>query len=267
MNQHKSMGLLQKASLLSQKKGLAFCDFLKSNKITKCAVFSLHENEFLISNSYGFDGKSILASKSTLDFWTGVLPQKNTIYIFSEENKNISSLLQFFSFSLIDSIKLVSIIRTNDRIFMFCNYELSETLKSEVLTLTYDLPEIELNNFNINKDSVVQKYVLDINDAINEFSETQIKSLVEETKSAIYNEIKNRLYFIFSGKHYFSCLESQSEFHIIVDSNFELSSELLQQHITLTVSDVLDKYSNLINITFFGKSDSYSDILEFLKAN
>ena len=92
------MGLLTKANTLDKEKGMAFSDFVKKYKLKFCAVFEKNDNNFLIKNSIGFDGVSILSSLSTQDYWNGICSNFNELNIFSDDNRTLFPLLQLFSF-------------------------------------------------------------------------------------------------------------------------------------------------------------------------
>lgn len=267
MTSGKNIGLLQKANLLSQKQGLAFCDFIAENKISIIAKFSLIENYFYINNSFGFDAASIIGSKSTIDFWNGIAPIKNKLYTFSAEEKNISSLFQFFSFVLKDSIDSIQIVRTLDTVFMICNTIIKENQLSDLFILNEDFPEININSNLIPKDAVISKIEISTKNAIaNYLTEMEVpQNTFQIYSKAIDNEISNQLFFNFSNTNFIG-KKNNYELQAAIISSQSLPEKMLRNHIVKNISLVLENFSELIECNLIGKAQNYSDLLSFIKA-
>lgn len=257
------MGLLQKANLLSQKKGLAFCEFIKSNNISKAAIFVLNDKNFYIQNSYGFDGTSLLSSKSTLDFWTGFLQEKSKVYNFSLQDDNLTSILQFFSFNLKDSIENVKLVRTGEKIYLICNSELPDSIMSDFYTVDKNYPAIDFSNCEITKDSVFRNYEVSTCEAIKKYIES--KNLNDEIYfTSLNNEVNNRLYFLFSQNNFYSMQDNI--IRVSVNSTIELSPKAIEEHVKSSLKEILENCSSYVSVKYSGNSESIVELKNFLKA-
>lgn len=262
-----SIGLLQKANLLSKKQGLAFCDFALENNIHFFAKFSLRGNFFYISNSYGLDFASILSSKSTVDFWNGIAPVKNRFYNFSKEENNIIPLYQFFSFKLKDFINSIQILRETNSIFMICNSQLSDDKITELVSLTdnYKSPVIDINN--ISQEIVLSKFEISIDSVIKNYLSEKNK---DSTTITLFTEslrlsLANQLYFNFIKNGYFS-FNQNGNIKVIFKTKNPINPQLIKKHIQVTLSKFADSSSSFIEIYSKGISESASDFLDFFKA-
>lgn len=260
------IGLLQKANLLNDE-GLAFFDFIKSNNIKSCAILKPVDEIYIMSNSYGFDGKSILLSDSTWDFWQGTIPQKNSIYNFDREEGTITALLQFFSQDARETINHLSIFRTiQDDIFILCNQKITDDIVS-------DLKELKSNKiantkrFNLQPISKEYKYELNINDIISRYMDSKsfLISKKDYLLKAITNEFYNRLQYSF-GEESSILAVSDNSFKIIYGQKHKLPVELLQNHIRSIMKDVIDKDADELQLQYYGECNSYEDAVDFLKA-
>ncbi len=260
-----NLGLLKKANLLAQARGLAFCEFIEKYNITAIAKFSLIENYFYITNSYNFDAQSIMASKSSLDFWNGIAPIKNTLYSFSREEKSLNSLLQFFSFKLKDSIENIEILRENESIYMICNSTLEEENISKLITVKDHLPAPTCNLEKISKDSKIYKINLNLVAALNKYLDNQklLPELKEIYLNSIDNEISNQLYFNFSNNNFF-CKNAKLDYNLALNSLQDLDERLIKVHLISNLNKIIED-CNEIQIEFLGKSENYSDLSNFLK--
>ena len=260
-----SLGLLKKANLLAQTRGLAFCEFIDKFNISAIAKFSLIDNYFYITNSYNFDIQSIMASKSSLDFWNGIAAIKNTLYSFTHKEKSITSLLQFFSFKLKDSIEKIQIVRENESIYMICNSNFDQKDISHLITVNDNLPKVTCNLDKISKNSFINKIHINLEKCIdnylsNQNLNSQIKNIFT---NSIDNEISNQLYFNFSNNNFF-CKNSKLDFSLALNSLQDLDERIIKQHLFNNLNQIIENTSNIV-IDFLGKSENYSDLANFLK--
>ena len=131
-------------------------DFLISNEISSFAVLEIINNHYFITNSFGYDVKSIYSSYSTVDFWNGLIKETNKIYNFNYENNSITHLFQFFSGDLIESIKQILVYKTEtNKIYIFCLKKTSNKLlqiqnqiKNLDLSFNLSVSKIETANSN-----------------------------------------------------------------------------------------------------------------------
>lgn len=268
MSSQVHMGLLQKANLLSQRKGLAFLEFVQKYNIKRCAVFTKVNNDYFITQSIGFDGVSIAFSKSTSDFWAGLIPENNKVFNFNSSQKTLSSVLQFFSLKLKDEIDFVDIYKTSDnRILFLCNKELTlEIAKDfsnvdEKLEYKKDFAD-QLNSLDSNIS--VTKYAIDFDEAIDSFISENIKNNSTAEKNPISNELQNRLFQSFNKPHFYKKTGTTTA-RIILNSSNEMPEELVINHIVTILKPVLDNNAALINILNEGKCQSYSQIKDYLQ--
>lgn len=259
------MGLLLKASELDLSKKLAFTDFINSFDLKLCAIFTKKDNIFFIQNSVGFDGISIISSISTLDFWNGICPVLNKTYDFSRSQKNISPLLQFFSFSLTDNINSISIIKiTDDSIFMLCNKQISQEMKNQLFYLSDFQQKINFENLlNIQlKNLVAFNYEIDLSESLNSF--LQINNCKNNFFfNSIMNEIFNRFFCFYSKGLSVKINENKINVVFLAKDNF--SQELVLNHLIFELKQVLDDCSQIIDFSFCKKAKSIIEIKNFLQ--
>ena len=262
------MGLLTKANTLDNEKGMAFSDFVKKYKLKFCAVFEKNDNYFLIKNSIGFDGVSILSSLSTQDYWNGICSNLNELNIFSDDNRTLFPLLQLFSFAQKDDIKTIAIYRFSpNKIFMLCNQDFPKECINDLLTVNDSKESINFISLNrlITRESKVLKMTIDFQEAVESFLQAQVK---DKEKAALFmpslcKEISNRFLCYFS-KDVSSCISNNSVKTIFVVTK-DLTQEHLVNHIILNLSSVIGKYSEIINFSLDGTANSIPEIKEYLQ--
>ncbi|MCR4579660.1 MAG: hypothetical protein K5681_04855 [Treponema sp.] len=262
------MGLLSKAGHLETNKGLAFSEFINKYNFKICALFEKKDNFFLIKNSIGFDGASILSSYSTVDFWNGICDTVEELNIFTDDNGTLSPLLQLFSFSQKDDIESVAVYKpSNSKIFISCNQKFPKECIHDLCNLDENKKIINLESLNrlITRESKVIEMEVDFEEAVESFLQAQVK---DKTKAAtfidsIYNEISNRFLCYFS-KNVSVRINQHSSRAIFVVSR-DLTQEHLINHIILNLSGVIGNYSEIINFNVSGIANSIPEIKEFLQ--
>lgn len=261
------MGLLTKANLMELNKRLAFSDFIIKYKITTFAVFKKKEKIFFIQNSLGFDGKSILESISTEDFWKGCCKDINTVYNFNIDQKD-NPLLQFFSFKIIDDIKSVSVVRKEDTILLLGNIEITDSIFKDFSNLDFNPPLFDINKLNnlVCQNSNFYKFDIDFDEAIQTFIYTSLnnKNYSKEFSLSLFNELSNRILFTFNSPDT-SVKIFDNRIKTIFVSNQEISKELFTNHLILNYKSVIDNAAEVINIEYCGKAESFNEIKDFLK--
>lgn len=242
------MGLLQKANLLLNKR-LTFCDFIKKNKIIKCAILKNHLQFYFISESFGFDGFSILNSFSTYDFWNGTIPKKNTIYNFSIQNTNLNQFYQFFSSQQKEEISSLSIIKTLDNsIFILINSSINSRILNDFEHIDFE-KETYIKNHNFQKENM-QKCVLDLNNSVEDFvfSENKNTFYNDFLSTSIKNEIQNRLTLKYND---FFIIEKKSE--NLYDFTFTkntIQMEFLKKEISELLKEIIYEHSKKIILKY-----------------
>ena len=192
------MGLLSKAANVGSQKKLSFAEFFFSHKIKTAAVFQKKENEYFITNSIGFDGLSIISSKSTQDFWNGIYKESNGVKKFSSKDGSISPLLQFFSFSMTENLSELSLYKfSEDKIFLLCNEEITDSIKKDLKSIDrfFSVPKCENLNSFIKQETKCVSCTIDFEEAIESFFKLNLKdkSNTEIYKNAVFNEMANRI--------------------------------------------------------------------------
>ncbi len=264
------MGLLSKAGNLDSKKELAFSEFINKYKLKFCAVFEKEDNFFLIKNSIGFDGPSIISSYSTQDYWDGICDEVNVLNIFSNENRTLTPLLQLFSFAQKDDIESISIYKTSPtRIFMFCNQAFPKNCIEDLPFITDTESKINLHSINhlITREAKVLKMEVDFQEAVESFIQAQVKDKHKALKfhDSVFNEISNRFLCYFSKN--VSLNISEHTIRTIFVVTRDLTQEHLVNHIILNLSGVIGNYSEIINFNIEGIANSIPEINEFFQVD
>ena len=262
------MGLLSKAGNLGNEKELAFSDFINKYKLKFCAVLEKEIDYFLIKNSIGFDGVSIISSYSTRDYWEGICNDYNVLNVFTTENGTLAPLLQLFSFAQKDDINCISIYRSSpNRIFMLCNQQFPNACLHDLALITDCKNAVNLSTLNhlITRESKVIKMEINFEEAVESFIQAQIKD-TNKSKifiNSVYNEITNRFLCYFS-KDVSYRIDLNTVRSIFVVSR-DLTKEHLVNHIILNLSGVIGNYSEIINFNISGIANSIPEINEYLQ--
>ncbi len=265
------MGLLSKASTLdtvTEKKGLAFSDFINKHSIKKAALLERTAADYFVTSSVGFDALSIISATSTADFWEGICKTSGSIYNFSDsENK---SLLQLFSFNLKDSIKELSVYKNSSAQILLCQGKLSVQAAKDFENITNQPHENNVQTLNplLKGGSTFLFFKLDFEKAVQDFYNSECKNNIpafDIFQKAVANEIYNR----------FACNYSISDTTIINNSHSiktvivtgkAYSIDLITHHLILNLKEVLNNSAELIQIDYCDTADSCEKIESFLQA-
>lgn len=266
------MGLLSKANSFSADtksvaKELPFSSFITSHQIQTFAIFEITDNFYNITHSIGFDGMSLLSSKSTKDFWDGICVENNKIYTFESGNKSLNPMLQFFSFDLMEQIKTVSLYKITDKIYMLCNKDFNNKIIQDLDNLSFDLDSINLDeiNKNVTKDSKLEKYEIDFTEAVSSFISLKGRDFdnKEIGRNIIYQELINR----------FECFlcpygvrkTSLSSIKALFNIDKSVQNEHLICHIVYYLRKVLNSTAEMVSFNNIGEGSSFADIKSFLQ--
>ena len=225
-------------------------DFLISNEISSFAVLEIINNHYFITNSFGYDVKSIYSSYSTVDFWNGLIKETNKIYNFNYENNSITHLFQFFSGDLIESIKQILVYKTEtNKIYIFCLkktsnklFQIQNQIKNLDLSFNLSVSKIETTNSN---------FTLEIQNTILEIVSENIRNkfyLKNSFFNAIKAELVNRLNFYFSNNSKIS-LNNDNKIEITTNINSK-DFDLLEFHINENLKDILG--ANWLKLSVIG---------------
>lgn len=225
-------------------------DFLISNEISSFAVLEIINNHYFITNSFGYDVKSIYSSYSTVDFWNGLIKETNKIYNFNYENNSITHLFQFFSGDLIESIKQILVYKTEtNKIYIFCLKKTSNKL----LQIQNQIKNLNLSfNLSVSKiETTNSNFTLEIQNTILEIVSENIRNkfyLKNSFFNAIKAELVNRLNFYFSNNSKIS-LNNDNKIEITANINNK-DFDLLEFHINENLKDILG--ANWLKLSVIG---------------
>lgn len=225
-------------------------DFLISNEISSFAVLEIINNHYFITNSFGYDVKSIYSSYSTVDFWNGLIKETNKIYNFNYENNSITHLFQFFSGDLIESIKQILVYKTEtNKIYIFCLKKTSNKL----LQIQNQIKNLDLSfNLSVSKiETANSNFTLEIQNTILEIVSENIRNkfyLKNSFFNAIKAELVNRLNFYFSNNSKIS-LNNDNKIEITANINSK-DFDLLEFHINENLKDILG--ANWLKLSVIG---------------
>lgn len=225
-------------------------DFLISNEISSFAVLEIINNHYFITNSFGYDVKSIYSSYSTVDFWNGLIKETNKIYNFNYENNSITHLFQFFSGDLIESIKQILVYKTEtNKIYIFCLKKTSNKL----LQIQNQIKNLDLSfNLSVSKiETANSNFTLEIQNTILEIVSENIRNkfyLKNSFFNAIKAELVNRLNFYFSNNSKIS-LNNDNKIEITANINNK-DFDLLEFHINENLKDILG--ANWLKLSVIG---------------
>lgn len=262
-------GLLKKANLLTtnQDKGLAFSNFIQKYSKKSFAILSKQNNFYFAENSHGFDGDSLFASYSTIDFWDGIISEKNKVFNFTENDNSLNTVVQLFSFNMKNDVSTVSIYSTEDKILILFNGTISDGFIRDFKQINYNINSFDYNSINqsyIEKYSA-EKYVIKYSDAVNSFVESKNKPEISNLlKNALFNEIYGMLLCNF---HSPNCITktTNNDSKIILFTEEKLEKELLEKHIQLSLSEIIGNFSKQISVSYEGNASSFDEIKDFLK--
>lgn len=225
-------------------------DFLISNEISSFAVLEIINNHYFITNSFGYDVKSIYSSYSTVDFWNGLIKETNKIYNFNYENNSITHLFQFFSGDLIESIKQILVYKTEtNKIYIFCLKKTSNKL----LQIQNQIKNLDLSfNLSVSKiETTNSNFTLEMQNTILEIVSENIRNkfyLKNSFFNAIKAELVNRLNFYFSKNSKIS-LNNDNKIEITTNINSK-DFDLLEFHINENLKDILG--ANWLKLSVIG---------------
>lgn len=266
-------GLLKKTlSILNKKTELDFFEFTKKYSLKFCAFFLRKENFFYISKSIGFDGKSIINSVSTQSFWNGTI-EKEGWHFFDKKDARIVQFYQFFSFELKDSFEYLYIFYSQNQILMIPSthkFEQDElnSISNDLPTLCEYSPKFDVSLLDNDYKLSFYKYKIDILKAISMYIEKNVDNttFVPLLKSSLITEIFGRLKLYFSYPN-IVLMDENSNVKVLIASNKEINLELLKTHLLLNIENVIESFSEYLELISEGISKSFSDASSFLKVD
>ena len=265
------MGLLSRANTLDKTEknpGLAFYDFIKKHSIKKCALLEKNASNYIVKNSIGFDAQNILSATSTIDFWAGICKESGKIYTYSNEDKG--PLLQLFSFNLKDTIQEVYVYKNSSLQILLSLEKLSDSAVKDFETISNLESKNNVQNLNplIKEGSVILLFKIDISKAAQTFYSSKSTNTTLDFdlfSKALINEIYNRFisYYNISDS---TIKENTYSLKTLFITEKTFSEELIINHIKLNLKEVLENYTDSLQITFAGSANSCEEIQSFFQA-
>lgn len=226
-------------------------DFIITNNISSFAILDNINNHYFITNSFGYDVKSIFSSYSTIDFWNGLIKETNKLYNFNYDDNSITHLFQFFSGALIESIKQILVYKTEkNQIYIFClNYKSNNLLhiQNQIQNINFNVNSIDAKNLSKNP----KRFSVEIHNVILEIVSENIKNkfyLKNSFYSAIKAELINRLHFYFS-KNSKIFQKNENIIEILIDMD-TIDNDLLEFHLNENLKNILS--TNWLKLSVIG---------------
>lgn len=232
-----TVGLLKKSLNVSTDDSLDFFEFIKKYSIQYAAFLTRVNNFYYAEYSSGLDGKSIINSVSTVDFWDGIFKNNPEHQRFTNDDNSITTFYQFFSSQLKEKITSLDIFKYDNGILIVCNkkaFSINEIILPEINYLSsFAKPETQLN----------------FTEAIDSFILSSDKAMYKQQLS---KALANALYIkLVIGLDKICDLNFVSDgvYNITVKNKTELPFELLSTHLKFDCSYLLEKNSELLTIT------------------
>jgi len=251
------MGLLSRASNLDENSELAFTDFILKYQFKTCAILEIKGLYYIPQNSIGFDSKTLKTIVSTPAYWDGLCPDSNKLFHFQRKDDSLSPLLQLFSERMKEGLNDLWICKTEDSKIFISFQQFSQNILKDLTSINDNYHNCNIDKLNplIKENSSILKFKIDLSKIIKDY---------KENEKLIFNEYYNRLTCFYNNPD----ATRPSSDHIIntvfiADRNY--STLLIEKHLKLNFSEIMDTYSDKIDINFLGTVNSCNEILEFLQ--
>ena len=254
-----SVGLLKRIIRMNEKNRLDFFDYVNKYNLSQCAVLRLNNGVFQISSCYGFDSSSILKSISTVDFWDGLAPKKDTPQLFSKKDNSIQPLYQFFSEKLIETIDSIILYRSQDDVILFCSSSsIEELLKNEDFFTQFCILEKYDFDFAFSDQAVYEDdsksneknedlYIINLFESIQDFIQAQT---ISDNQKLHFGQVIFYNIFYTLKKGFPHNVFEEADYTIYLYNKEAIPEKLLTNHLKCTLVDILGESSSKISITF-----------------
>ena len=264
------MGLLSRANTLDELKnnpGLAFSDFINKHSLKICALLEKKVNNYIVTNSIGFDAESIISATSTVDFWDGICKEAGKVYYFKDTDK--TQLLQLFSFNQKDNFTELSVYKnTSSQILIYAGL-ISDKAAKDFDNISNNEHKNDIQKLNplIKKSSVVLLFKINFSEAIKGFYTAHKETITDFDffQKTLMHELYNR----FTCKYNIpdtSLLLAPDTIKTIFVTGKEYSVELITHHIILNLKEVFNDSADYIQVCFAGTANSCDKVQSFLQA-
>ena len=265
------MGLLSRANTLDEIKsnpGLVFSDFIKKHSLKTCAILEKLTGDYVVSNSFGLDASSILSATSTSDFWEGTCPVNGLVYNFKNADK--TQLLQLFSFTLKDNFSELSLYKNASSKILITDSQIPLQATQDFEKISNEENKKSLLSLNpfVQEGSVVVQLEIDFYTAAESFFKEK-NTNVNLSFDLFLNALSNELYNRFICRYNISGASAKKDPHclktvIVTDKYYSVN--LISHHLLLNLKDVLENYSELIQIKDCGTAASCNQLQAFFQA-
>ena len=257
-----SVGLLRRIIRMNEKNRLDFFDYVNKYNLSQCAILRLHNGFFQISSCYGFDCNSIIKSISTVDFWNGLIPEKNTPRLFSRKDNSIQPLYQFFSDNLIDTIDSIILYRSQDDVILFSSSDSIENLIDDKdffnnfssldtfdFKFAFSDDDVFYDNSSLEHVNKSNTYIINLFDSIKSFIDNQ--NISDNQKLYFGQVIFYNVFYTLKKCFPKNLIDAENysiKLHMTVRNSIPI--KMLEQHLKLTLNDILYNCSSKIQIKF-----------------
>ena len=180
-----SIELLKKYVKESSEARLTFVEFAKKYNLGMCAVLEQYNDKYMVSDSIGLDGFTVITTIATPDFWNGTIPSRNQWYKFSTSDNTITPFYQFLSFNMKERIENIYIYYTDTNKILFLCSDNEIDLSNDKLLLDdfrfmlkiEDKKEIDNEKIEIELDTIINKYSIEFEKAVKTFLALNLENL------------------------------------------------------------------------------------------
>jgi hypothetical protein len=142
------------------------------------------------------------------------------------------------------------------------------SISNDLPTLCEYSPKFDVSLLDNDYKISFYKYKIDILKAISMYIEKNVDNttFVPLFKSSLITEIFGRLKLYFSYPN-IVLMDENSNVKVLIASNKEINLELLKTHLLLNIENVIESYSEYLELISVGISKSFSDASSFLKVD
>jgi hypothetical protein len=233
---------------------------------------TLCENGNYTAKLYTLSKNGSESSVSTQSFWSGTIDTEGW-HFFDKKDSRIIQFYQFFSFELKDSFEYLYVFYSKNQILLIPSvhqFEQKElkSISNDLPTLCEYSPKFDFSLLDNDYKLSFYKYKIEILKPISMYIEKNVDntSFISLLKSSLISELFGRLQQYFSYPN-IVLMDDNSNVKVLVASKKEINLELLKTHLLLNIENVIENFSEYMEISSEGMSKSFSDASSFLKVD
>lgn len=222
---------------------LSFFDFTVKHSLTNTGIFAKDGVFYSFNASKGFDSDTILQSLSTSDFWEGTI-KENSWSVFSREDNNLNTMLQFFSNELKNSFDFICIYENGDYILL-CAFTKEMPSYEELKAIAEDFKKTDCCIPYTSSNVTGKQITVDLTDAIDQIT----GKLAFNIKTLISNAFTTEAFYMIEKLLYGSNTMVKSENNKITftfDSNCHITDSALKTFLNTNFKKLFKNSSSLI---------------------